>query len=426
MAIYLETLEHQQEAIEKIVDAMEGCRDFDETREQDFRYVYANPIIKLRGENIKKLAQQDSFGLGENPIIDIKMETGTGKTFVYTKTMYELYKNFGLNKFILFVPSLAIKEGVKNFISADYARRYFDTFYPNTKIDLSVINAGDFNTKKGRKTPPSELIDFLEGTRYQQGTIKCLLINDAMLNSKSMNSDYDQTLISSVSKPLDAIKATRPIVIIDEPHRFKRDSKAFQAIENLNPQLILRFGATFPEIKIGTGRNTAAKKDYSNLIYDLNAIESFNKGLVKAIDIAYPEGSKSEKYKVKSVSAKKLILSKNSKEFEISAGEQLPSDFGGGLFFEGGNIKSLSTGLELDSKMELLPEIFGTSYQEIMISQALNQHFEKERENWIRESVGENPAKIKTLSLFFIDSIPSYRDEDGWLKNIFEKLLREN
>ena len=431
MAIYLETLDHQQEAIEKIVSAMEGCRDFNETNERDFKYIYANPIIKLRSENVKKLTQQDSFGLGKNPILDIKMETGTGKTFVYTKTMYELYKNFGLNKFILFVPSLAIKEGAKNFISADYTKAYFSDFYPNIKIDLSVINAGDFSTKKRRKkTLPSELIDFLDGTRYQQGTIKCLLINDAMLTkpNSSIKADYDQTLISSVSKPLDAIRATRPVVIIDEPHRFKRKSKAFQVIENLNPQLILRFGATFPEIETGKGKKAINKKDYSNLIYDLNAVESFNKGLVKAIDVFYPSGSESEKYKVESVSNKKLILSKNSKKFEILAGESLPSDFEGGLTFEGGKTKSLSNGLEIFKEgMKLYPETFGISYQEIMISQALDQHFKKERENWVRENAGENPAKIKTLSLFFIDSISSYRkkDDNGWLKNIFEKLLRE-
>lgn len=422
MAIYLETLDHQQEAIEKIIGAMEGCRDFNETNEQN----RANPTIKLLSENVKKLVQQDSFD-SENPILDIKMETGTGKTFVYTKTMYELYKNFGLNKFILFVPSLAIKEGAKNFISADYAKTYFSDFYPNIKIDLSVINAGDFSTKKGRKkTLPGELIDFLDGTRYQQGTIKCLLINDAMLNSKSMNIDYDQTLILSVSKPLDAIKATRPVVIIDEPHRFKRKSKAFQAIENLNPQLILRFGATFPEIKTGKGKKAVTKKDYSNLIYDLNAVESFNKGLVKSIDIFYPSGSESEKYKVESVSNKKLILSKNSKKFEILAGESLPSDFEGGLLFEGGREKTLSNGLKFDDKRkELNPETFSVLYQKIIISQALDQHFKKERENWVRENAGENPAKIKTLSLFFIDSISSYRKEDGWLKNTFENLLRK-
>ena len=428
MAIYLETLEHQQKAIDAIVGVMEGCCDFDEKSDSS----YANPTIKLRAENVRKFVEKStkpsSFNLDSNNIIDIKMETGTGKTFVYTKTMYELYKNFELNKFIIFVPSLAIKEGAKNFISADYTRRYFSTFYPDIKIDLSVINAGAFNTKKRRKTPPSELVDFLEGTRNQQGTIKCLLINDKMFTAKSMTEEYDQTLISSVStKPLEAIKATRPVVIIDEPHRFKRDSKAFKEIKNLNPQLILRFGATFPEIKIDKGKSKSktTQKDYSNLVYDLNAFESFNQGLVKAVDAFYPPESKSEKYTVKSVSNKKLILSKNSKEFEILAGEQLPSNFEGGLFFKGGGTKSLSNDLELDEGMKFYPEIFSTTYQEIMISQALDQHFKKERENWVRENAGENPAKIKTLSLFFIDSISSYRKEDGWLKSTFEKLLRK-
>lgn len=431
MAIYLETLEHQQKAIDAIVGAMEGCRDFDEKSDPDFRYVYANPIIKLRAENVRKFVEKstkpNSFNLGSNNIIDIKMETGTGKTFVYTKTMYELYKNFGLNKFIIFVPSLAIKEGAKNFISADYTRRYFSTFYPNVKIDLNVINAGAFSTKKGRKTLPSELVDFLEGTRNQHGTIKCLLINDAMITSKSMAAEYDQTLTSSVSKPLEAIKATRPILIVDEPHRFKRDSKAFQAIENLKPQLILRFGATFPEIKIDKGKNATTQKDYSNLVYDLNAFESFNQGLVKAVDAFYPEihSGEYEKYTVKSATTSKLTLMKGAKEFEILAGESLPSGFEGGLTFEGGRAKTLSSGLELEKGMKLFPKTSHASYQEIMISQALDKHFEKERENWVRENAGENPAKIKTLSLFFIDSISSYRKEDGWLKNTFENLLRK-
>ena len=430
MAIYLETLEHQQKAIDAIVGVMEGCCDFDEKSDSS----YANPTIKLRAENVRKFVEKStkpsSFNLDSNNIIDIKMETGTGKTFVYTKTMYELYKNFELNKFIIFVPSLAIKEGAKNFISADYTRRYFSTFYPDIKIDLSVINAGAFNTKKRRKTLPSELVDFLEGTRNQQGTIKCLLINDKMFTAKSMTEEYDQTLISSVStKPLEAIKATRPVVIIDEPHRFKRDSKAFKEIKNLNPQLILRFGATFPEIKIDKGKSKSktTQKDYSNLVYDLNAFESFNQGLVKAVDAFYPEihSDEHEKYTIKSATTSKLTLTKGAKEFEILAGESLPGDFEGGLTFEGGRAKALSSGLELDKGMKLFPKTSHASYQEIMISQALDKHFEKERENWVRENAGENPAKIKTLSLFFIDSISSYRKEDGWLKNTFEKLLRK-
>ena len=101
MAIYLETLEHQQKAIDAIVGVMEGCCDFDEKSDSS----YANPTIKLRAENVRKFVEKStkpsSFNLDSNNIIDIKMETGTGKTFVYTKTMYELYKNFELNKLFL-------------------------------------------------------------------------------------------------------------------------------------------------------------------------------------------------------------------------------------------------------------------------------------------------------------------------------------
>ena len=80
--------------------------------------------------------------------------------------------------------------------------------------------------------------------------IQVLLINSSMLNSKNMTrNDYDQTLLSDYSSPIEALKATRPIVIIDEPHRFPRDKKNYQAIEKLEPQLIVRFGATFPEVK---------------------------------------------------------------------------------------------------------------------------------------------------------------------------------
>lgn len=428
MAIHLETLEHQQRAIDAILSAMEGCRDFDESKEKDFRYVYANPVVKLKPESVRNFATKDSFGLGKIQNLDIKMETGTGKTFVYTQTMFELYKNFGLNKFIIFVPTPAIKEGTKHFIEAEYSKKFFKIFYPDLRIDLAVINKGDFSTKKGRKTIPAHLSDFLDGTRSQKGTIKCLLVNKGMItgNSNFLQDDFEQTMISSTNSPTEAISATRPVAIIDEPHRFKRDSKAFSAIESLNPQLILRFGATFPEIKIGKGRTAVSKKEYSNLIYDLNAVDSFNQGLIKAIDAFYPDidGDAGEKYTVKTVTSKKLVLAKNGRQFEINAGENLPSEFEGGVFFEGGKEKSLSSGLELSVGMKLYPQTYHASYQEIMISQALNQHFEKERENWLRENAGENAAKIKTLSLFFIDSISSYRSKDGWLKSTFEKLLR--
>jgi type III restriction enzyme len=405
MQIYLEQLKHQQEALDEIINAMYGCRNCPDNGD-----IYSNPAIRVSRN------------------IDVKMETGTGKTYVYTRMMLELFLRYGLNKFIIFVPSLAIKEGVKNFITADYAKRHFNSIpgYENISIDLSVINAGDFNTQKGRKTIPSALMDFLEGTRNYSNRIKCLLLNDAMLVSKSMTrDDYDQTLLNSCSCPIESIKMTRPIVIIDEPHRFSKDGKAWKAINALEPQLIVRFGATFPETVIGSGKNKIIKKDYENLVYNLNAVRAFNENLVKGIDIHFPnidDEAARTKFKVKSVSDKKLILTKNNKDYELEIGDRLPQDFDGGITYDGR--KTLSNDLELHNGMILMPSLFSVSYQELLLKQAIDAHFAKERENWVRENEGENPAKIKTLSLFFIDDIKSYRENDGWLKQKFEGMLR--
>ena len=248
-----------------------------------------------------------------------------------------------------------------------------------------------------------------------------------MLTSKSMTrDDYDQTLINSCSCPIESIKMTRPVVIIDEPHRFNKNGKAWTAIQQLKPQLIVRFGATFPMIQIGTGRNKVIKKDYDNLVYDLNAIRAFNENLVKGINVLFPEIDAVDaayKYKVKSVSDKKLVLNDGRADYELKIGDKLPADFEGGLTYEGKKV--LSNDLELSEGMVLIPKLFSCSYQELLLNQAINAHFMAERENWIRENSGVNPARIKTLSLFFIDDIKSYRSDDGWLKLTFERLLRK-
>ena len=96
-------------------------------------------------------------------------------------------------------------------------------------------------------------------------------------------SDYDY-LVEGFYRPFDALKATKPVVIIDEPHRFSRDQKVYKAIvEELCPQMIIRFGATFPEVSVGTGRNKVTLKDFNNLVYELNACDSFNLNLIKGV-----------------------------------------------------------------------------------------------------------------------------------------------
>lgn len=135
-------------------------------------------------------------------------------------------------------------------MNSSYAKRHFQQFYGNIDVEVNMINAGDFNTKSGRRNFPPKLNNFIESSKLNTNQIQVLLINSSMLNSKNMTrNDYDQTLLSDYSSPIEALKATRPIVIIDEPHRFPRDKKNYQAIEKLEPQLIVRFGATFPEVK---------------------------------------------------------------------------------------------------------------------------------------------------------------------------------
>lgn len=417
MKILLEELAHQKEALGAIDSAFLGINEV--TTNPDKKLVYANPIVHSRGN--------------EKAYIDIKMETGTGKTYVGVRAMYELHKKYGLFKFIVVVPSPAIKEGWKNFIQADYARQHFSQFYENTTINLSVINAGDFNSKKGLL--PAHLVEFIEGDRLNSNTIHVLLINSSMLNSDNMKGIYssgknagkdrfNQTLLSGFTRPLDAIQATRPIVLIDEPHRFPRDGKYYKSIENTLPQLIIRFGATFPDKKIGKGKNTKIIKDYyrKEPQFNLNAVSAFNDGLVKGIDIYYPnvtEEEAKERYVVESVTNKELVLKHKDTKYVIAKGDDL--GFEGDITYEGA--KTLSNGLELDKGMVFLPATMTNSYQEMIIRDAIEKHFEVEITNFMRETPFQ--PKVKTLSLFFIDSIKSYREKDGWLKKIFEKLLRE-
>ena len=421
MKIKLETLQHQTDALAAIDKAFPGI-DIASTN-SNANYIYANPLVRDR--------------YNDKANIDIKMETGTGKTYVYTRMMYDLHQKYGLFKFVIAVPSPSIKEGTRSFITSDYAKQHFSEFYENTRIQLNVINAGDFSTRSGRRNFPAQLSEFVEATRQNVNQIEVLLINQGMLHSKSMHrNDYDQTLLGGETSPIKAIAATRPIVIIDEPHRFPRGKKFYEDIEELKPQLIARFGATFPEIITGRGKNKATKVDYyrGNPQFNLDAVDSFNQGLVKGIDIDYPdipEEQANDLYKVKHVKPKELILTKEGKDYSLNIGENLSdidSDFEGNITYAGGTDRELSNGLSLSKGMKLIPGTFTKNYQDEIISQALDCHFKAEEENFLRLNSGINAPKIKTLSLFFIDSITSLRGENnskGWLSKHFEKILVE-
>ncbi|MBN2941223.1 MAG: type III restriction-modification system endonuclease [Streptococcus sp.] len=421
MKIKLETLQHQTDALAAIDKSFPGMDTM--SNDPNANYIYANPLIKYR--------------YNDKANIDIKMETGTGKTYVYTRMMYELHQKYGLFKFVIAVPSPSIKEGTRSFITSDYAKQHFSEFYENTRVQLNVINAGDFSARSGRRNFPAQLSEFVEATRQNTNQIEVLLVNQGMLHSKSMHrDDYDQTLLGGETSPIKAIAATRPVVIIDEPQRFPRGKKFYEDIKAMKPQLIVRFGATFPETTSGRGKNKVTKIDYyrGEPQFNLDAVDSFNQGLVKGIDIDYPdmpEEQASNLYKVKQVKAKELILSQGKKEYSLGVGEDLADvdpGFQGDITYAGGMDCELSNGLALAKDMKLIPGTFAQSYQKEIISQALDCHFKAEEENFLRPNSGDNAPKIKTLSLFFIDSISSFRGENsskGWLAKEFERLLTE-
>lgn len=425
MKIQLEKLPHQDQANNAIMDSFYGV-DF-ASKSPDANYIYSNPLLKYRYE--------------DKANIDVKMETGTGKTFVYTQMMYEMH-NQGLFKFVIVVPTPSIKAGAKSFLTSDYAKNYFSRLsgYENVSIQVDDINAGDFRSKNnGRKNFPPNLSEFVEATSQNKNQIQVLLINAGMLskNSGIFKDDYDQTLLGGETSPIKAIAATRPVVIIDEPHRFPRNKTSYKSILQMKPQLIVRFGATFPETTKGRGKNKETIHDYyrGKPQFELNSIDSFNQGLIKEIDINYPDITEQDAkdiFKVKSVKSSEAVFTQNGKEYVLNKNDSLSdlsSKFTGSISYVGGTNKELSNGLEISKGMQLIPGTFTQSYQDEVISEAIDRHFEAEEKNFLREDTDGLSPRIKTLSLFFIDSKESLRgndnEEKGWLAKSFEKLLTQ-
>lgn len=444
-------LPHQQKAIDAVCNVLDGVMI---TPPAQF---YENPQISLTdgklSANLRTLQNavpaeyRTSTPIGSCLNLDIKMETGTGKTYVYTKTIYELHKRYGLNKFIIAVPSLPIKAGTAQFIQDDYARRHFtDGCGYGTEIELGVLEAPKKNKKKGRSYFPGVVSDFVKGSCQNARKIYVLLVNMQLLTNNSKRNgrdtgllwrdDYDNG-VEDFYRPLDALRATKPVVIIDEPHRFSREQKAFQVItDEIRPQCIIRYGATFPETTSGRGRNKVIVKDYQNLLYDLNACESFNQGLIKGVAKEHfePLSKQEEKVKILSIASKDSVTlqrkrrDEGPKSFTLKTSDSLAivSDAFEGITVTAitANTVEFSNGVTKTTGEEMDVDVYMSSYQEQMLRLALERHFETERQNFCGRAF-----KIKTLALFFIDDISSYRpDVTGkapYLLTAFERLLKE-
>ena len=437
-------LKHQWAAVEAACQALEGVRMSAPAQP------YENPRIDLAdpriGENVREIQKrlppeyQKWTPAGDCLNLDIKMETGTGKTYVYTQTIFELHKRYGFNKFILVVPSLAIKAGAAQFLGDEYVRRHFsDACRYGTEIELECLEPAK-NRKKGRTYFPSAVGDFIRGSCQDRRKIHVLLVNMHLLvvkkNGLLSRDDYGYGA-EGFYRPLDALRAARPLVMIDEPHRFSRDQKAFQVItDEIHPQCILRYGATFPESVSGRGKDKVVERDYQNLLYDLNACQAFNQGLIKGVAKEHfePVSKQEEKVKILSIRSREAVVFQQKRRDEPAQTYTLyPGDAMAMVSdaFEGITVQAISqntvefsNGVVKTSGEEMDVDIYMSSYQEQMLRLALQRHFETERENFSGRG-----NKIKTLALFFIDDISSYRpDKEGkapYLLKAFERLLKE-
>ena len=241
MELILQTgLEHQQRPVDAVCDV------FKEVGFEAPSLYVENPVFDLSQQRIlanirdvhsdpRSRVHSALRGVSAPDTVlnlDIKMETGTGKTYVYANTIYELHKRYGINKFIIAVPTLPIKAGVRSFLSDPYVQRHFrETCGYGTSIELCELSAS--KPKKGRKYFPSVVRTFVEGSCQNRNKIYVLLVNMALLTPGKLLSDdtYDYG-VQGFYRPFDALRSVRPFVIIDEPHRFARDQKAYSVILN--------------------------------------------------------------------------------------------------------------------------------------------------------------------------------------------------
>ena len=431
-------LPHQQLPVEAVGDALKDVnwqspKDFYANPELSWsnRSQLFTPIIDVKQRLVPNMPPKLQEPEENGPLnLDIKMETGTGKTYVYTKTIFELHQRYRLNKFIICVPSLPIKAGAEQFLSDLYVQRHFyDACGYHCDLEVGVLEAA--KAKKGKRYFPGVVRDFVEGSCQQRNKIYVLLLNMALLTNAQIlkRDDYDFGVLGFY-RPFDALRATHPVVIIDEPHRFTRTQSAYtQILKELKPQLILRYGATFPEITVGRGKNKHVTKDYLNLLYDLNACEAFSQNLIKGVAKEHfdLQGQQRERIIIKEINERerKVTLQYGNRTEILQAGDPItlaPEMQNVSIDSVEKGLVTLSNGKQFHTSEHFSPSVYAQSYQEEMVKLAIQRHFETERLNF------ERPQRMKTLALFFIDSIRSYRgegEENGWLAEKFEALLKE-
>ena len=342
-----------------------------------------------------------------------EMETGTGKTYVYTKTIFELNKRYGFTKFIIVVPSVAIREGVHK--SLEVTREHFENQYDNVPCRYFIYNSSKLSDVRQFAT---------------SSNIEIMIINiDAFKKAENIINQAQDKLNGETA--MKYIQATNPIVIIDEPQSVDNTDKAKEAIASLNPSCVLRYSATHREKINLMYRLTPVDAYQLGLVKQIcvssnEVANDFNKPYVKLLSVSNENGFKAKieldvEAKGGSVSRKSVTVKPNDDLFLISGERELYDGYAiagidctpGFECIEFSNTETVMLGKSIGSIDENI-------IKEAQIKKTIRIHLDKE--------LRYLDHGIKVLSLFFIDEVKKYRTpegEKGPYAEMFERCYNE-
>lgn len=423
-------LGYQQEAIKSITDLFEGqpledsILEFKLKEEGILNLIngLSNNLILSEEQILANL--QDIQSNNEITVSDhldgmhfsIEMETGTGKTYVYLRTIYELNKLYGFKKFVIVVPSVAIREGVlKNL---EITHEHFQTLYDNVPVNFQVYDSAKVSTLRGFAT---------------NNNIEVLVINiDSFAKDENIINKPNDKL--NGQKPVEFIQATHPIVIVDEPQNMETE-KRIAAIDNLKALCTLRYSATH-------------RKQY-NLTYSLNPVKAYDLGLVKQIEVdsIIEENAYNDAF----VSVESITATKT----KVTAKVSINSNENGGVKKKtltvkvGDDLYKLSNEREIYADGYIIEEIdainqcisisngnllYKGDSQGGLTDEVMKFQIRKTIEEHLRKEKRLNKLGIKVLSLFFVDKVANYRSYDAagnavkgkfaeWFEEIYQEYI---
>ena len=335
----------------------------------------------------------------------VEMETGTGKTYVYLKSIYQLNKQYGFKKFVIVVPSVAIREGVDK--SLQITKEHFNSIYDNEAAEYFVYDSSKLEQVRNFATSNAIQIMIINIDAFRKGFV------DPEKEDKANIIHRKQDKLNG-QRPIDLIKETNPIVIIDEPQSVDTTPKSKEAISSLNPMCTLRYSATHV--------------DKYNMVYRLDAVDAYEQRLVKKIEVLSVRSEESfnkpyirlvstdeRKAKVEiDVQDKKGSVKRTTKMIKL--GDDLFDISGEREIYRNYVVEDISWGVNdeyiiVNGETIWLGKAMGDIDDDVIkrfqIRKTIEEHLEKENRL--------NKKGIKVLSLFFIDKVANYRDysKDG-------------